>query len=130
MLCSELSGCHRRSVIKDTSSLVAFRRAVRGLGYRKLQACDQLTLAVCPVAKATGTLVPRAKREGKMAKYEADGKALRVLVYGKGRGRGREGSWDAEADEFMADNPDYLEGFVEEQVSHTLCRPPPPGLSW
>lgn len=59
-----------------------------------------------------------------MAKYEADSKALRVLLYGKGRGRGREGSWDAEADEFMADNPDYLEGFVEKQVCHTLPLPP------
>ena len=112
-------------MIKDKSSLVAFRRAVRGLGFMKLQSCEQLTLAVCPVAKATGSLVPRAKREGKLAQYEADGKALRELVYGKGRGKGREGQWDAAADEFMADHPDYLEGFVETQVSVYVSRLPP-----
>ena len=41
----------RRSVIKDKSSLTAFHRSVRGLGYQKLQTTPQLTLAVCPVNK-------------------------------------------------------------------------------
>ena len=103
----------RRSVIKDQSSLKAFHRSVSGLGYMKLQTTPQLVLAVCPVAKDTGSLVPRAKRGGKVAQYEADTRALREMLYGKGSGRGRQGKWEAEADEWMADHPSYLEGFVE-----------------
>jgi hypothetical protein len=74
----------------------------------KLQTTPQLVLAVCPVAKDTGSLVPRAKRGGKVAQYEADTRALREMLYGKGSGRGRQGKWEAEADEWMADHPSYL----------------------
>ena len=81
----------RHSVIKDQSSLKAFHRSVSGLGYMKLQTTPQLVLAVCPVAKDTGSLVPRAKRGGKVAQYEADTRALREMLYGKGSGRGRQG---------------------------------------
>ena len=57
--------------------------------------------------------MPRTKRDGKMAQNEADAKELRTLIYGSGRGRRREGVWDAQADAFMADHSEYLEGFVE-----------------
>ena len=57
--------------------------------------------------------MPRTKRDGKTAQNEADAKELRTLIYGSGRGRGREGVWDAQVDAFMADHPEYLEGFVE-----------------
>ena len=79
----------------------------------KLQETEQLVLAVCPVTKDTGSLVPRAKRDGKLAQFEADTRALREIVYGKGSGQGRQGKWEAEADEWMADHPNHLEGFVE-----------------
>ena len=63
--CSQASGCcslisavreHRRSVIKDKNSMVAFHRAVVNLGYTKLLKAEQLTLAVCPVAKVCACL--------------------------------------------------------------------------
>lgn len=106
-------------MIKEKSSLKSFHRSVRGLGYMKLQETEQLVLAVCPVGKDTGSLVPRAKRDGKLAQYEADTRALREIVYGKGSGQGRQGKWEAEADEWMADHPNHLEGFVEMRAVRT-----------
>ena len=82
----------RRSVIKDQTSLKSFHRAVHNLGWSKLQDVKQLSLAVCPLARATGSLAPRTARGGKQAKHEAENKELRTLVYGEGRGHGREGS--------------------------------------
>eukprot|EP00966_Prymnesium_polylepis_P274047 6331048-Prymnesium_polylepis.1 len=46
----------------------------------KLQTTPQLVLAVCPVAKDTDSLVPRAKRGGRVAQYEADTRALREML--------------------------------------------------
>ena len=79
----------------------------------KLQETEQLVLAVCPVTKDTGRLVPRAKRDGKLAQFEADTRALREIVYGKGSGQGRQGKWEAEAYEWMADHQNHLDCFVE-----------------
>ena len=105
----------------------SFHRSVRGLGYMKLQETEQLVLAVCPVTKDTGSLVPRAKRDGKLAQFEADTRALREIVYGKGSGQGRQGKWEAEADEWMADHPNYLEGFVEMRA---VCAAYSPVVCW